>query len=59
MNSELLLAYEAIARLSYDRQLDRRPGATFEPRSRRPRRRLVPILRAVLATRVSRKESER
>jgi hypothetical protein len=59
MNSDLLLAYEAISRLSYQRQPERRPGATFEARSRRTRRRLVPILRAILATRVSRKGSER
>ena len=58
MNSELLLAYEAISRLSYQRQPERRPDA-FEQRSRRTRRRLFPTLRAVLAMRVSRKESER
>ena len=59
MNYELILGYLAISRLADERQPERRPGTTFERRSRRARRRLVPILRAAVATRVARKESER
>ena len=59
MNYELILGYLAISRFADERQPERRPGTTFERRSRRTTRRLVPILRAVLATRESRRESER
>lgn len=59
MNSELLLAYQAISRLSAERQPERHHRATFERPSRRTRRRLFPNLRALLATRVARQGSER
>jgi hypothetical protein len=58
MNSDLLLAYEAISRLSHEWQPARHQDATSEPGARRTRRRLFPTLRAA-ATGVSRKESER
>jgi hypothetical protein len=58
MNSELLLAYIAISRLSDERQPERRQHVTSERRPGRTRRRLFPILRAV-ATGVSGKGPER
>jgi len=58
MNSDLLLAHEAISRPSHDWQPARHQHATSEPGARRTRRRLFPTLRAA-ATGVSRKEPER
>ena len=58
MNSDLLLAYEAISRLSHEWQHERHQDATSEPHARRFRRRRSPLCVAA-ATGVSRKEPER
>jgi len=51
MHHELLLAFEAISRLSGERSPDRSGASTTSPRKARPRRRLLRALRRTPAPR--------